>query len=168
MAVGPNRPPFLLQKYIGIIKTKELAIMKISKPNFWAKESGQSMVEFAIAFIFLLFFLMGIFEFSWIMGNKLLATNAAREGARYASVHDISKAAEVTSTQNVVKNALVINTANLKNYTVSVQTKTDAQLGTYAEVTLSYKVDHLTGFIPSTVVDNPFPISATVKMRRET
>lgn len=72
-------------------------------------ESGQSMVEFAIVIVFLLFFLMGIFEFSWLMGNKLLATNASREGARYAAVHDSTKGSWTGDTQNIVKNLLVKN-----------------------------------------------------------
>lgn len=143
--------------------------MNILKKLF-TKESGQSMVEFAIAFIFLLFFLIGIFEMFWLMGNQLLATNAAREGARYAAVHDIGTPAEVTNAQNVAKNALILNTTNLTNFNVAVLPKTDAQLGSHAEITVSYKVSHLTGMLNmfGGLVENPFPISATVKMRRET
>lgn len=149
--------------------------MEIFNKKLFAKESGQSMVEFAIAFIFLLFFLIGIFEMFWLMGNQLLATNAAREGARYAAVHDIGTAAvpitaEVNSTKAVATSALILNTTKLTNFNVAVLPKTDATLGSHAEITVSYKVTHLTGMLNmfGGLVENPFPISATVKMRRET
>jgi len=129
-------------------------------------EKGQSMVEFALAFLFLLVFLIGIFELSWMMGNKLLATNAAREGARYAAVHE-GDADWVANSKAVVKNALVINASTYPGYAVSVISKTDANLGDSVEVSITYKVPHLTGFIPSSVIPNPFPINAKTTMRQE-
>lgn len=142
--------------------------MKILK-----SEKGQSMVEFAIAFIFLLFFLIGIFEFSWIMGNKLLATHASREGARYAAVHygDGSDWDDLEDdTEDVVVKAMTINTSSslIKDFNVvSNKDKTVVSSGDGIEVTVSYKVKHLTGFIPGSVVTDPFPINASTTMKKE-
>lgn len=132
----------------------------------WKSENGQSMVEFAIAFVFLLFFLMGIFEFSWLMGNKLLATHASREGARYAAVH-VDESGWVNNAKTVVANSLVINASSYPGYIVNVTKKTDASLGDSVEVSISYNVPHLTGFIPTSVVSNPFPINAKTVMKQE-
>lgn len=126
------------------------------------------MIEFAIAFLFLLFFLMGIFEFSWLMGNKLLATHASREGARYAAVHvDIDETVWRNNTKTIVANSLVINASSYPGYIVNVTKKTDASLGDSVEVSISYNVPHLTGFIPTSVVSNPFPINAKTVMKQE-
>lgn len=134
--------------------------------RIFKSEKGQSMVEFAIAFVFLLFFLMGIFEFSWLMGNKLLATHASREGARYAAVH-VDESGWINNAKTVAANALVINASSYPGYTVNVTKKTDASLGDSVEVSISYNVPHLTGFIPSSVVSNPFPINAKTVMKQE-
>lgn len=129
-------------------------------------EKGQSMVEFAFAFLFLLFLLIGIFEFSWLMGNKLLATHASREGARYAAVHE-GDTNWVENSRTVVNKALVINASTYPGYAVSIISTTDATLGDRVEVSITYNVPHLTGFIPSAVVTNPFPINAKTTMRKE-
>lgn len=49
-------------------------------------EKGQSVVEFAILLPILLLLLMGIIQFGIIFSAQIALTNAAREGARAASV----------------------------------------------------------------------------------
>ena len=133
--------------------------------KIWKSEKGQSMVEFAFAFIFLLFFLMGIFEVSWLMGNQLLATHASREGARYAAVH-VDQSNWMVNSENVTSEALAINTSKLNDYKVSVAKKTDATLGDSVEVSISYKVPHFTKML-SGIVTDPFPINAKTVMKQE-
>ena len=136
--------------------------------KIWKSEKGQSMVEFAIAFIFLLFFLMGIFEFSWLMGNKLLATHATREGARYAAVHhsDGDKFTDVeANTKKVVKNAMAINVLTDGNITVGEATIVKSKDSVV--VSIAYSVNPLTGFIPETIIPRPFPITASTTMKKE-
>lgn len=129
-------------------------------------ENGQSMVEFAIALMFLVIFLIGIMEFSWLMGNKLLSTHASREGARYASVHT-EESGWTENTVLIVEEALVIDAKSFPGYSINIVTKSDASLGDRIEVTVSYSVPHLTGLIPSSVVSNPFPISSKTIMKIE-
>lgn len=51
------------------------------------KERGASAVEFALVLPVLLAILLGIMEFGFLFNQQASATNAAREGARYAAVH---------------------------------------------------------------------------------
>ncbi|HET6343250.1 MAG TPA: TadE family protein [Gemmatimonadota bacterium] len=54
------------------------------------RDSGQSLVEFAIVLPILLALLVGIFEFGVAWNRKQVLTNAAREGARLAVLPGIS------------------------------------------------------------------------------
>jgi len=47
---------------------------------------GAAVVEFAIVLVLLLAIVFGIIEFGFLMFNKQVITNAAREGARYGIV----------------------------------------------------------------------------------
>ena len=51
------------------------------------RESGQSLVEFALVLPLLLLILCGKIDFGWIYYNRITLSNAAREGARYAVIH---------------------------------------------------------------------------------
>ena len=57
------------------------------KRGLFRRESGQSMVEFALVLPVLLLLLCGIVDFGWIYYNQITLNNAAREGARYAVIH---------------------------------------------------------------------------------
>jgi Flp pilus assembly protein TadG len=50
------------------------------------RRSGSTLVEFAIVLPLLLAVLIGIMEFGWLVKNNLTIANAAREGARNASL----------------------------------------------------------------------------------
>lgn len=50
------------------------------------KESGQSLVELGIAFVFLMFLLSGIVEFGMIFLEYVQLKDSAQEGALYGSV----------------------------------------------------------------------------------
>ena len=58
----------------------------MGRKNF-KREVGQAMVEFALVLPVFLILLGGIIDFGWVFGNKLVAANASREAARYASIH---------------------------------------------------------------------------------
>jgi len=49
-------------------------------------ERGMAVVEFAVVLPLLLVILFGIIEFSFLLYNKAMITNAAREGARFGIV----------------------------------------------------------------------------------
>lgn len=50
-------------------------------------ERGAAAVEFAFILPVLLLLIMGIMEFGFLFNQQISASNAAREGARYAAVH---------------------------------------------------------------------------------
>ena len=49
--------------------------------------NGSAVVEFAIVLPILLLIVFGIINFGVLMYNQSVITNAAREGARWASIH---------------------------------------------------------------------------------
>ena len=64
---------------------------------------GQSVVEFALVLPVFLIILMGIIEFGLLMSDYVIVVNAAREGARYATLGNtdddvVAKVQEVTNT----------------------------------------------------------------------
>lgn len=78
------------------------------------REVGQAMVEFALVLPIFLILLGGIIDFGWVFGNKLVAANASREAARYASIHAndssyANYAAFVTDVKNQAKNRVPDN-----------------------------------------------------------
>ena len=52
-----------------------------------SRESGQSLVEFALVLPILLMLLCAIIDFGWFYYNQITLNNAAREGARFAVIH---------------------------------------------------------------------------------
>ena len=57
------------------------------KNKNWAQR-GVSAIEFAIVLPVLLAILLGIVNYGLLMYNQAVITNAAREGARWASIHN--------------------------------------------------------------------------------
>ena len=64
------------------------------------RQAGQSLVEFALGLLVLVLVVMGIIDFSRMVFARNAVTNAAREAARYVSLHPGATQAEV---QNVAK-----------------------------------------------------------------
>ncbi|MGA7216989.1 MAG: TadE/TadG family type IV pilus assembly protein [Candidatus Sulfotelmatobacter sp.] len=56
----------------------------------WKSERGSQIVEFALSLPLLVFFVIGIFDFSNALSLKQKLTNAAREGARVAAADPAS------------------------------------------------------------------------------
>ena len=50
-----------------------------------SRESGQSLVEFALCMPLLMIILLGIAEFGWLAYNLIELRNAANAGAHYAA-----------------------------------------------------------------------------------
>lgn len=69
-------------------------------------ERGVAAVEFAIVLPILLILVFGIVEFSSIIYNKALITNASREGARAGMVADLNDAERVSAARVAVKRYL--------------------------------------------------------------
>lgn len=66
------------------------------------EQCGGSAVEFAILLVFLLMLLFGIVEFSLILYNQAVITNASREGARVGIVYTDGPRVATSDIQTVV------------------------------------------------------------------
>ncbi len=76
-------------------------------------EAGQSLAEFALTLLVLALVVLGLMDFSRAMLAHSTVANAAREGARYASIHP-------DDTANIRQAALAL-TVGLDNVSVDVQ-----------------------------------------------
>ncbi len=92
--------------------------------RFRRAEEGQALVEFALIMPFLLLFLVGIVEFGRAWNLHQVLTDAAREGARKAVVHDPT--ITLDSVNNAVKYAIATAGANPNNATITVTGLNDA------------------------------------------
>lgn len=114
--------------------------MKIIK-----SERGVAAVEFALVAPLLVILLFTIIEFSLVLYDKAVITNASREGARYGSVHDpsgtVDNAAIITVVNNYLSNHLIslgnANTADVP----APQWNTPA--ADFLTVTVNYTYDFL-------------------------
>ena len=84
--------------------------------NLWKREKGQSMVELAILLPILLIILLGIIDFGRVFFAYVTITNAAREGARYGSLHVFE---DVIIEQRVIDEATNTVTIDSSEITVS-------------------------------------------------
>lgn len=66
------------------------------------EQSGGSAVEFALLLVFLCVLLFGIVEFSLVLYNQAVITNASREGARAGIVYTSGPRVSTTDIQAVV------------------------------------------------------------------
>ena len=81
------------------------------------RESGQSLLEFAIVLPILLALLVGIFEFGVAWNRKQVLTNAAREGARLAVLPGIASSDTVdTVVDNYLTSAGITPASVVRNY----------------------------------------------------
>lgn len=104
------------------------------------RESGQAMVEFALVLPILLLLLCGIVDFGWIFYNQLAVNSAAREGARYASVHymEEGKTTALANAEAQARGTVV----DLADMTVTV---TSGSTATNVTATVTADVPFLTG-----------------------
>lgn len=124
-------------------------------------QKGAAVVEFALIFPLLLMLVFGIIEFSLLLYNQQVITNASREGARAGIVSQIPCVSDITITgivDSYVSDALVtFGTPNLPTTTI---TRTDmggdgndCGFGDQLRVTVNYQYGFL--FVPG-IVNNLF------------
>ena len=116
-------------------------------------QKGAAVVEFAIILPLLLVLLFGIVEFGFLLYNKAMITNAAREGARAGIVFDVTRPTQA-EIQTIVDNYAA---AHLINFDPSQTISTNAKhlesngppdgltipSGDSLEVTVQYNYDFL-------------------------
>jgi len=122
------------------------------------RDSGQSMVEFALILPLLIMFLVGIVELGILLNVYIGMTNMAREGARAGSVYQYTGTAP-TNTQPIEQQALPIDQQRTL-YISSVLTSTINPI--ISPTTLTVTVTYL----PSTPTD-PYRAGDTVTVALE-
>ena len=76
--------------------------MKLLNRHRLTSQKGAAVVEFAIVVPLLLLFFFGIIEFSLLMYNKQVLTNASREGTRYGIIQHTPDRRTIGEIQDVV------------------------------------------------------------------
>jgi len=142
-----------------------------------SRRRGQSIVEFAIVVPILLTMLIGIMEFGWLIKNNLQIANAAREGARAASLgrttseitarvqNSIAPLSAISPNGSVIMRWSDTNGADAYPFAITDSGTQNAVLpGKLIKITVTAKHPTLTGFFP--MLRNR-SISAYATMRRE-
>jgi len=93
---------------------------------FWRRDDGTAAAELAFLAPILVLLVGGIIQVGAIVQAGLIASNAAREGARYAAVSDPNAATDALSyLQNTVGNRADISLPALSGITVTEQKPTN-------------------------------------------
>jgi Flp pilus assembly protein TadG len=108
-------------------------------------QKGQAIVEFCVVLPLLLILLAGIIEFSLIMYDKAVITNASREGARAGIVAQTPRktASEV---QAIVNNYLTNNLITFRSSTPAVTVEATSSSPTIND-TLTVTVHYTYGYL---------------------
>lgn len=130
-------------------------------------QRGAAAVEFAIILPLLILLIFGTIEFSLLLFNKQVITNAAREGARKAIIAQDprvtdSKIKEVIL--NYTQNQLITfgdTTSALADPTIS---REGTSFGDNVSVTVTYTYSFL---VLANLGFDPFPLQAKVTMKME-
>ncbi len=153
--------------------------MKIKYQKF-KDQNGTAIVEFAVILPLLLLVTFGVAEFSLILYDKAMITNASREGARAGIVFRATPAGDydpvpVLEIQGVVDRYLrdpvsgksrLVAFGAATNYTTSIPTPC-AGAGTQLRVNVTYNYDFL--ILPKIAINlvTPLTLTAETVMRCE-
>jgi Flp pilus assembly protein TadG len=131
-------------------------------------KNGTAIVEFAIVLPLLLLLLMGVIEFSLVLYDKAILTNASREGARAGIVSQNPRVpdGEITVVVNDYCQNYLITFGADKDIATDI-IREGASFGDDLTVTVKYKYGFLV--LPNFVVAlvNPINLSATTLMKME-
>lgn len=126
-----------------------------SLPAAGGRETGQSLVEFALVLTPLFLILLGIIQFGFIFNSYITLTNASREAARQGSIYvydrTLSKAQNDAARNNSVQSTLLSSMNYLSktapNFTTGSTWTQSGATFTNGDLTVAYA-------IPSDVTDN--------------
>ena len=127
--------------------------MSINRSKASQKDSGQSLVEFALILPVLMYILLGAVDLGRVFYYQVTITGAAREGVRAASV--------ITNTDADVRNAArneVSSTIALPDSSIAINPSPVRYSGQPVTVTVSYGFVALTPFIDAMVGNKPIPL----------
>jgi Flp pilus assembly protein TadG len=133
-------------------------------------QKGATHVEFAIIVPLLIMVIFGIIEFSLLLYNQHIITNASREGARAGIVVGLDRSVDEHKTvsrntaENYCSNLLVTFSDNPSPLTISFPSTSGATSGDDFIVTITYIYDFL---ILSNLGIGPITLDAKTIMKLE-
>ena len=131
-------------------------------------QRGATAVEFAIVFPLLILVMFGIIEFSIILYDKAMITNASREGAR-AGIVSQSPRVDIPTIQGVVDNYCRLYLISFRSGAapVTIVARTGSTFGSELSVTVTYTYSFLA--LPQFVTGlvGPMNLTARTVMRME-
>src|SRR5579875_284680 len=107
-------------------------------------ERGQAMIEFAVLLSLLLLIVMGIIDFGFIFTDNEELASAARNGARYASVHPTAWSNAASPASNTIEGMIMNGLGNTKltnddsHITIAWLTPSGVACGQYSESSNSF------------------------------
>lgn len=139
------------------------------KRRYRRRDSGQALVEVAIALPILLGLLVGIFEFARAYNVKQVITNAAREGAREAVLPSTTTTAPVTAVVNAR-----LSDAGISSATITYN-PADVNQGTGTAISVTVSMNYTFVFIgpvmqlmaPGSPDPGTITLTSTATMRKE-
>ena len=131
------------------------------------RQRGAALVEFALVLPLLLVMVLGAIDWGWYFFIDQLVTNAAREGARSGTMlpptsSDSDAAAAALSASNNYLTSVQLKATGVAATTVTVTTASGPTKA--VQVTITYPVGSLTGFLTTLVPTNAVGVSV---MRRQ-
>ncbi len=119
----------------------------------YVRHGGSTLVEFALVVPVLLALLIGIMEFGWLVKNNMQISNAAREGARRASLGNTNASVRAEVARRCIPmtvTTVITYSTNRTTYTVlpeSAGTNVAPQ-GSMIRVRVRTRHQQLTGLMP--------------------
>lgn len=146
------------------------------------RDSGQSLVEWALIIPLIMLVIFGIIEFGRLYNAHLIVTSSAREGARKAAVSS-SEDAVRTAVENAAASlnpatvektdaAFIKDTNNIPGtgvmwYAIDYKSGGSRRFGDPVEVCVKARIEIITPII-SNIIGTPRPVFAVAVMRVET
>ena len=130
-------------------------------------ERGAAAVEFALVMPILLMLVLGIIDFGYLINRSSMVTNAARDGAREASLNGTTATIQAAAQGSLdgVPGATVTVTCTKPDGAACGTYDTDATSSGIAEVTIDYTHEMITPI--SMFFGDSIDVSRTARMRIE-
>lgn len=132
------------------------------------RDTGASMVEFAVALPLLLILVLGIIEFGFVLAQMNEIRHGAREGARYAAVSrpDYDGGGGVGDNADVV--AVICESISLPGTTVSVSLSGGTDRLDYGTITVVADTEPLSGLgLITAVLPDTLTNEATFRLEQD-
>lgn len=139
------------------------------------RERGAAAVEFALVLPVLVLLILGMVDFGFAISAEAIVGNAARDGARVASLggsESVAKSAALKSSSSLVGTPPTVNVkclqADLVTACPGANYDAARSVGSIVVVTVSYNYHYITPFVSMVGVADPLVVSKSSYMRIET